>query len=139
MHRHGYKGRKFGRERDQRHALMVGLMRSLFIHTAIETTLPKAKSLRPMAEKLVTKARNGGLTNRRAIIAALGNDMDTAHRLVDVIAPQLKRDSGYLRIVRSDTMRVGDNAEIVRIEFVDDIKDEVPAAKSSETTKKETN
>jgi large subunit ribosomal protein L17 len=129
MHRHGYKGRKFGRERDQRNALMRGLTRSLFVYTSIETTLEKAKDLRPMAEKLITKARKGGLANRRAIYAALGNDIEVGNRLMDVIAPQLKRESGYLRIVRSDKLRVGDNAEIVRIEFVDSIKDEAPAAK----------
>ena len=69
MHRHGYKGRKFGRERDQRNALMRGLAISLIEHGAIVTTLPKAKDLRPIVEKMVTKARKGGLSNRRALIA----------------------------------------------------------------------
>jgi large subunit ribosomal protein L17 len=119
MHRHGYKGRKFGRERDQRNALQRGQLRSLFIHGAITTTLPKAKELRPTAEKMITRARGGTLADRRAVIAALGNDIVTGHLLVDVIAPVIKRDSGYLRIVKLDEARVGDNAEMARIEFVD--------------------
>ena len=65
MHRHGYKGRKFGRERDQRSALIKGLADSLILHESIETTLEKAKDLRPYVEKIVTKARKGGLHNRR--------------------------------------------------------------------------
>lgn len=123
MHRNGYKGRKFGRERDQRRALMRGLERSLFIYKSIETTLPKAKELRPMAEKLISKAKKGDLANRRAVIAALGNDVKIGNLLVDVIAPQISRNSGYLRVVRSDKFRVGDNAELATIEFVDEIKD----------------
>ena len=123
MHRHGYKGRKFGRERDQRSALMRGLVRSLFVYHSIETTLPKAKDLRPIAEKLITRAKHGTLADRRAIIAALGGDVATAHHLFDEVVPQISRNSGYLRIVRSDKLRVGDNAEIVKVEFVDEMKD----------------
>ena len=119
MHRHGYRGRKFGRERDQRRALMRGLMISLVEHGAITTTLPKAKELRPQAEKLITVARQGSLAGRRRLIAKL--NVDTANRLVDVIVPSLKRDSGYLRVTRLDQRRVGDNAELATIEFVDEI------------------
>lgn len=119
MHRHGYRGRKFGRERDQRRALMRGLMISLVEHGTIATTLPKAKELRPQAEKMITVARQGGLAGRRRLIAKL--NVDTANRLVDVIAPSLKRDSGYLRVTRLDQRRVGDNAELATIEFVDEI------------------
>ena len=107
MHRHGYRGRKFGRERDQRRALMRGLMISLVEHGTITTTLPKAKELRPQAEKMITVARQGGLAGRRRLIAKL--NVDTANRLVDVIVPSLKRDSGYLRVTRLDQRRVGDN------------------------------
>lgn len=119
MHRHGYKGRKFGRERDQRTALMRGLSIALIEHGAIVTTLPKAKDLRPMMEKMITKAGKGGLANRRALIASLS--VASANRLMDVIAPSMKRDSGYLRIVKLGEYRVGDNAELARIEFVDEI------------------
>ena len=131
MHRHGYRGRKFGRERDQRRALMRGLMISLVEHGTITTTLPKAKELRPQAEKLITVARQGSLAGRRRLIAKL--NVDTANRLVDVIAPSLKRDSGYLRVTRLDQRRVGDNAELATIEFVDEItevaKPDKPARK----------
>ena len=131
MHRHGYRGRKFGRERDQRRALMRSLMISLVEHGTITTTLPKAKELRPQAEKMITVARQGSLAGRRRLIAKL--NVDTANRLVDVIAPSLKRDSGYLRVTRLDQRRVGDNAELATIEFVDEItevaKPDKPARK----------
>ena len=151
MHRHGYKGRKFGRERDQRKALMRGLMCSLVEYQAIETTLPKAKDLRPKMEKVISKARKGDLSNRRRVIAALSN-IELGQLLVDKIAPQIKRDSGYLRVVKLDTNRVGDNAPMARIEFVDEISlketpteeikkspkaEEKPAPKVEGTVKKE--
>ena len=121
MHRHGYRGRKFGRERDQRRALMRGLAISLIEHGAIVTTLPKAKELRPYMEKMITKAVKGGLSNRRALIANL--NVASANRLMDVIAPSMQRTSGYLRVVKLGEYRVGDNAEMARIEFVDEIKE----------------
>lgn len=136
MHRHGYKGRKFGRERNQRRALRRGLVISLVEHGAIVTTLQKAKDIRPVAEKLITKARKGGLARRRAIIAAL-NNLDAANKLVDVVAPQLQRESGYLRIVKLNQNRVGDNAEMARIEFVDEIKPVAKPAKAEVANKKE--
>lgn len=126
MHRHGYKGRKFGREKDQREALIKGLADSLILHTSIETTLDKARELRPYVERLVTKARKGGLHNRRQIISSL-QTLEAAHKLVDDIAPKIKRDSGYLRISKSD-LRRGDNAQLARISFVDDLK-AAPVAK----------
>lgn len=131
MHRHGYRGRKFGRERDQRRALMRGLMISLVEHGTITTTLPKAKELRPQAEKMITVARQGGLAGRRRLIAKL--NVGTANRLVDVIVPSLKRDSGYLRVTRLDQRRVGDNAELATIEFVDEITE---VAKPDKPTRK---
>ncbi len=131
MHRHGYRGRKFGRERDQRRALMRGLMISLVEHGTITTTLPKAKELRPQAEKMITVARQGSLAGRRRLIAKL--NVDTANRLVDVIVPSLKRDSGYLRVTRLDQRRVGDNAELATIEFVDEIAE---VAKPDKPTRK---
>jgi large subunit ribosomal protein L17 len=130
MHRHGYKGRKFGRERDQREALIKSLAESLIIHESIETTLEKAKDLRPYVEKLVTKAIKGGLHNRRQIIASL-QTLDAAHKLVDEIAPKMQRTSGYLRIEKT-TNRRGDNAQLARISFVDDLK-AAPVAKKAAT------
>lgn len=129
MHRHGYKGRKFGRERDQRDALIKGLADSLIIHESIETTLEKAKDLRPYVEKLVTRAKKGGLYNRRIIISKV-QTKSAAHKLVDEIAPKISRDSGYLRIEKT-TNRRGDNAQLAKISFVDDLK-AAPVAKKAE-------
>lgn len=126
MHRHGYKGRKFGRERDQRRALMRGLMCSLIENLEITTTLARAKEMRRSTEKLITLARKGGLANRRLLIARLGN-REAANLLMDVIAPQIQRDSGYLRIERAG-YRQGDNAELGTISFVDSIDLETKAS-----------
>jgi large subunit ribosomal protein L17 len=121
MHRHGYKGRKFRRERDQRNALIKGLATSLVTYEAIETTLPKAKELVPYVEVLITKAKKGDLHNRRQVIAGLST-LDAAYKLVDHIAPQLTaRDSGHLRIKRT-RLRVGDNTQMARVSFVDELK-----------------
>ena len=141
MHRHGYKGRKFGRETDQRLALTRGLMCSLIKNQSITTTLARAKEIRRTTEKLITLAKKGGLSNRRLIIARL-NDLETATLLIDVIAPQIKRDSGYLRIEHAGYRR-GDNSEMGTISFVDEISLEAPAkeekepAKITKTAKKE--
>ena len=117
MHRHGYKGRKFGRERDQRRALIKSLADSLVIHESIETTLPKAKELLPYMEKLVTKAKKGDLSSRRQVIAKL-HTVEAAHKLVDDLAPKMKsRSSGHLRIKRTGFRR-GDNAELAKISFI---------------------
>lgn len=119
MHRHSYKGRKFGRKTDQRLALMRGMMCSLIEYQTITTTLARCKELRRELEKLITIARKGGLANRRILIARL-NSIESASLLMDVIAPQIKRNSGYLRIERAGFRR-GDNSEMATISFVDDI------------------
>lgn len=122
MHRHGYQGRKFGRERDQRRALLKGLATSLVEHGQIETTLPKAKETRRYIEKLITKAKKGDLANRRHVIAGL-NTQAAAFKLVDEIAPQLTgRTSGHVRVVRT-RLRVGDGAQLATISFVDELKE----------------
>ncbi len=122
MHRHGYKGRKFGRERDQRRALLKGLATSLVMEERIETTLPKAKELVRYIEKLITKAKKGDLANRRAVIAGLSTQI-AATKLVDQVAPQLTgRTSGHVRVERT-RLRVGDGAQMAVIEFVDELKD----------------
>lgn len=121
MHRHGYKGRKFGRERDQRRALLKGLATSLVMHGKIETTLPKAKELVRYIEKVITKAKKGDLHNRRQVIAALSTQV-AAFKLVDEIAPQLAgRTSGHVRVQRT-RLRVGDGAQMATIAFVDELK-----------------
>lgn len=127
MHRHGYKGRKFGRERDQRRALMKGLATNLVDHGSIETTLPKAKELVRYIEKLITKAKKGDLASRRMVIAGL-TTQSAAFKLVDEIAPQLTgRVSGHVRVKRT-RIRRGDGAEMATISFVDELK---PVGKES--------
>lgn len=129
MHRHGYKGRKFHRERDQRRALIKSLAESLVKYESIETTLPKAKEVVPYVERLITKAKKGDLHSRRQVISSL-QTVETAHKLVDDIAPKLKgRVSGHLRIKRT-ALRRGDNAQMARVSFVDELK-EAPVAKSA--------
>ncbi len=135
MHRHGYKGRKLGRERDQRCALLRGLCKSLFEHGRIETTLPKAKELRRYAERLITRAKKGDLASRRLVISRLGGDLFIANLLVDQIAPQIKRTSGFLRIERTG-LREGDRAQMAVIEFVDEINYETEEAKESKPAEK---
>lgn len=128
MHRHGYQGRKFHRERDQRRSLLKGLADALILHETIETTLPKAKEIVPYVERLITKAKKGDLHNRRQVISALMT-LESAHKLVDEIAPKLNgRSSGHLRIERTITRR-GDNTQMARVSFVDDLK--APVAKAA--------
>lgn len=129
MHRHQYKGRKLHRERDQREALVKGLADSLVKYESIETTLPKAKEVVPYVEKLITKAKKGDLHNRRQVISGL-QTLESAHKLVDEVAPKLKgRNSGHLRIEKT-RLRRGDNAQLARVSFVDDLN-EAPVAKAA--------
>ncbi len=141
MHRHGYKGKKFNRERDQREALIESLAEALIKHESIETTLIKAKEVSPYVEKLITKAKKGDLHNRRQIIASL-QTLEAAHKLVDEITPKLSaRNSGYLRVVKTRTRR-GDNAQMAQVSFVDDLtaapvaKKTVPATVKTAAAKK---
>ncbi len=135
MHRHGYSGRKFGRERDQREALIKGLAESLIIHESITTTLPKAKEVVPYVEKLITKAKKNTLHTRRQVISSL-NTLEAAHKLVDEVVPMLSgRNSGYFRIAKTVARR-GDNAQMATISFVDSLKKvDAPAPKKAEVAK----
>ena len=96
-----------------------------------DDALSKAKEIRRPAEKLITLAKRGDLASRRLVIARL-DDTEMGNYLVDVIAPQVKHDSGYLRIERNG-FRVGDNTEMATISFVDDIKDMPKPAKKAAT------
>lgn len=135
MHRHGYKGTKFNRERDQREALVKSLAESLILYESIETTLPKAKTVSRYTEKLITKAKKSkdSLHDRRQVIAGL-NTLEAAHKLVDEIAPKLgSRSSGYFKVIRTQQRR-GDNAQMAKVSFVDNLK---TAKKSKAVTKPE--
>jgi large subunit ribosomal protein L17 len=135
MHRHGYQGRKLHRERDERRALIKGLADSLVKYESIETTLPKAKEVVPYVEKLITKAKKGDLHNRRQVISGL-QTIASAHKLVDEIVPMLKgRVSGHLRIEKT-RLRRGDNAQLARVTFVDDLH-AAPVARAAAKPAKE--
>lgn len=141
MHRHGYIGRKFGRERDQRRALIKGLATSLVEHGKIETTYPKAKELVRYIEKVITKAKKGTLEGRRAVIAALSTQA-AAMKLVDEIVPQISgRNSGHVRVERT-RIRVGDGTQMASISFVDELSSKPvvsePAPVETKTEKKPT-
>jgi len=117
MH-HGFAGRRFGRSSSHRQAMLANLAVSLLEHEQIVTTLPKAKDLRPIVEKLVTLGKRGDLHARRQVIAQIGNE-GVVRRLFDTIAPRYAtRNGGYLRIMKAG-FRHGDNAAMAVIEFVD--------------------
>ena len=111
------KGRRFGGSSSHQRLLMANLVSSLIAAEAIVTTEAKAKALRPVAEKVITKARRGGLHNHRQIIAYLG-DQEIAAKLVDDVGPRYAdRPGGYTRILKLGP-RHGDNAPMARIELV---------------------
>lgn len=121
MHRHSYQGRKLGREKDQRAALIKSLLEALIINESIETTQSKAKELRPVIEKLITKAKINNLHSRRQVISSLST-VESAHKLFDDIAKRYKsRHGGYVRIIATKTRR-GDNVQLAKIEFVESDK-----------------
>ena len=116
--RHQMKGRKFSRTSSQRYALLRGLANSLIEHEQIQTTLAKAKDLRPFVEKLVTLTRLGTLHARRQALGILGQH-DLVTKLMTTLADRYKdRPGGYTRIVKTG-YRYGDNAPRAIIEFVD--------------------
>ena len=116
--RHGKVHRKFNRTAEHRKAMFANLCQALIKHEQITTTLPKAKDLRPVVEKLITIAKKGGLAARRQLIAEL-RDAVLAKKLIDVLAPRYKdRKGGYTRIMKAG-FRHGDNAAVAVIEFVD--------------------
>ncbi|MBP9711786.1 MAG: 50S ribosomal protein L17 [Candidatus Pacebacteria bacterium] len=116
--RHGNNKRKFGREKNERAALLKSLALNLIVREKIKTTLPKAKELRPFIEKLVTRAKKGDLATRRQIIAKLTNRSKETKKLFEVIAPKYKGISGgYTRVLKLGA-RKSDGAPMAIIEFV---------------------
>ena len=116
--RHGSTGRKFNRRSDQRRAMFQHLASALIKHEQIITTLPKAKDLRPVVEKLVTLAKRGDLHARRQAIAEL-RDPPMVKKLFEVLGPRYKdRNGGYTRVLKAG-YRYGDSAPVGVIEFVD--------------------
>lgn len=117
--RHALKGRKFNRNTGQRTALLKSLVTALVKHEQITTTLPKAKDLRPIVEKLVTVAKENTLANRRYLLSFLNGNQQSVDRLLNHLGPRFKdRAGGYLRILKAG-FRHGDMAPMAVIEFVE--------------------
>ena len=135
MH-HGFKGRRLNRSSAHRKSMFANMSASLIKQEQIVTTLPKAKDLRPIVEKLVTLAKVGTLHARRQAISEI-KDLTQVKKLFDVLATRYKdRKGGYLRIMKAG-FRMGDNAPVAVIEFVDrDVsakgKDSGPVVKKEE-------
>ncbi len=117
MH-HGFKGRRFNRTSEHRKAMFMNMAVALIKHEQIVTTLPKAKDLRPVVEKLITLAKQGTLHARRQAVSQI-QDETQAKKLFDVLAARYKdRQGGYIRVMKAG-FRHGDNAPVAVIEFVD--------------------
>ena len=116
--RHGKARRKLNVKTAHRKAMFSNLAAALIKHEQIKTTLPKAKELRPVVEKLVTLAKRGDLTSRRKAISVV-RDVPMVAKLFEVLGPRYsERAGGYIRIMKAG-FRYGDNAAIAIIEFVD--------------------
>ena len=118
--RHGKSGRRLNRSAAHRESMFANMAASLIKHEQIKTTLPKAKELRPIVEKLITVAKRGGasLAARRQLISEL-RDEKAAAKIIDTLAPRYAaRNGGYTRVLKAG-FRHGDNAPLAVIEFVD--------------------
>ncbi len=116
--RHGKHGRRFNRSSSHRKAMLANMAAALIKHEQIKTTLPKAKDLRPVVEKLITLGKRGDLHARRQAIAQL-QDLPMVRKLFDVLGPRYEeRAGGYTRIIKAG-FRYGDAAPMAVIEFVD--------------------
>ena len=116
--RHGMSGRKFSRTSSHRKAMFENMAAALLKHEQITTTLPKAKDLRPIVEKLITLGKRGGLHCRRQALSML-QDTTVTEKLFSAIAERYKeRQGGYIRIVKAG-FRYGDSAPMAVIELVD--------------------
>ena len=111
------RGRRFGGDASHQRLMMANLVASLIAAEGIVTTEAKAKALRPIAEKVITKAKKGGLHRHRQVVSYL-NDKEIAAKLFDDVGPRYAdRNGGYLRILKLGP-RNGDNAPMARIELV---------------------
>jgi large subunit ribosomal protein L17 len=116
--RHGKVHRKLNRTAEHRRAMFANMAAALIKHEQIVTTLPKAKDLRPIVEKLVTLGKRGDLHARRQAVAEL-RDQAMVKKLFDVLGPRYKeRNGGYTRVLKAG-YRYGDSAPVAVIEFVD--------------------
>jgi large subunit ribosomal protein L17 len=136
--RHKKAGRGFGRNSNQRKALLRGLVVSLLDHLKIETTVAKAKEAKKLAETVITLGKEGDVQSRRLALARVPNKR-VIQKLFYEIAPKIAdRNSGYLRILRT-RFRAGDNASMAILEFVDydSLKEEKPEKKKTAKSNEE--
>jgi len=116
--RHGKAHRKFNRTAEHRRAMFANMAAALIKHEQIVTTLPKAKDLRPVVEKLITLGKRGDLHARRQAVAKI-RDIAMVKKLFEVLGPRYKeRNGGYTRVLKAG-FRYGDSAPVAVIEFVD--------------------
>ncbi|HLL26816.1 MAG TPA: 50S ribosomal protein L17 [Xanthobacteraceae bacterium] len=116
--RHAKAHRRFNRTAEHRKAMFANMSAALIVHEQVTTTLPKAKDLRPVVEKLVTLGKKGDLAARRRALSEI-RDPEAVKRLFEVLAPRYKaRNGGYTRIIKAG-FRYGDSAPVAVIEFVD--------------------
>ena len=126
--RHGKAYRKLNRTAEHRKAMFANMCAALIKHEQIITTLPKAKELRPVVEKLITLGKRGDLHARRQAISQM-RDLDMVKKLFEVLGPRYQeRHGGYTRIIKAG-FRYGDSAPVAVIEFVD--RDEDAKGKDS--------
>src|SRR3954454_3547598 len=131
MSRHRMFGRQLSRDTEHRTAMRRNLVQSLFEHGKVRTTLPKAKEVKGMAEKLITLAKEGSVNSRRRVIATLGNDrrlvdeeqeftgQTVVQKLFSEIAPKFAdRAGGYMRIIKTAAHRIGDGGSIVVLQLL---------------------
>ena len=116
--RHGMSGRKLNRTKAHRKALFMNLAQALIKHEQIKTTLPKAKDLRPIVEKLITLGKKGGLHNRRLAYAQLRDDVIVAKLFGPLAERYSQRPGGYTRVLKAG-FRYGDAAPLAFIELVE--------------------
>ncbi len=131
--RHRVAGKAFHRNANHRKALLRNLVTSLFDHLKIETTVAKAKETRKIAERLITLGKKGDLASRRLALSRIPNNKIVS-KLFNEIAPNIKRDSGYLRVLKT-RFRAGDNSSMAILEFVD--YDTLVGSTAEEKPKKE--
>lgn len=133
---HNKSLRKLNRTSSHRKALLINLASALFKHERIKTTLPKAKTLRPFSEKLITAARNQNLNSRRKLLATLRDEAIVGKLLEDISVRSSKRPGGYTRIYKAG-FRYGDQAPMAIIELVDRKIISSNSPKKSSTKKKD--
>ncbi len=139
MHRRNYKGRKFGRKSGPRKQMKRSLVSQLILHEKVSTTLSKAKEIRPIAEKIITKAKVDNVASRRQVAKFLSANDKALEKLFIELGPLYKeRNGGYIRIIKTGN-RSGDNTEMAILELLDTeklIKKEVKSDKLKATSQK---